>query len=195
MRPLLFAMDKEKMIMLMDLTCLVPSRSTLWKTAEDFAAAGHIGTHLDTYEKIPIPLEYFRSAGVCFDVKNIEEVQTTDIDMEGIPENGFVLFHTGRIEEYPYGSPGYGKEHPQLSHELIDELLKRHIRFIGVDCPGIRHHEEHTPADRLCEKNGVYVIENLQNLGGLPREGFTVYTMWLDDPDLTGLRCRVIVEI
>lgn len=180
--------------MLIDLTTFVSMNSPLLEKAKDFAATGHIGTHLDTYEKTPIPLDYFRSAGVAFDVRGKEEVQTEDIDLNQIPEQSFVLFRTGRIEEHPYGSPGYGKDHPQLSHELIAALLEKHIRFIGVDCQGIRRHEEHTPADRLCERNGVYVIENLKNLGELPQQGFTVYAMWLDDPDLTGLRCRIIAE-
>ena len=181
--------------MLIDLTTIVPMNSSLPEKAKDFAATGHIGTHLDTYEKTPIPLEYFRSSGVVFDVRGIEEVQVSDIDLDRIPAQSFVLFRTGRIEEYPYGTPNYGKDHPQLSHELIEALLEKCIRFIGVDCQGIRRHEEHTPADRLCEKNGIYVIENLQNLGELTEQDFTVYTMWLDDPDLTGLRCRVIAEI
>lgn len=179
--------------MLIDLTYSVPSDSPLWEEAKDFAATGHIGTHLDTYEKTAIPLEYFRSVGVLFDVRNIDEVQVRDVDLDRVPEKSFVLFRTGRIEEHPYGTPGYGKDHPQLSHELIDALIEKKIRFIGVDCQGIRRHEEHTPADIHCEKNGVYIIENLRNLGEISGN-FTVYTMWLDDPKLTGLRCRVIAE-
>ena len=181
--------------MLIDLTTNVPMNSPLLEKAKDFAATGHIGTHLDTYEKTPIPLDYFRSAGVVFDVRGKEEVQLGDINLNRIPKQSFVLFRTGRIEVHSYGSDGYGKDHPQLSHELIGKLIEKQIRFIGVDCQGIRRHEEHTPADILCEKNGVYVIENLQHLGELPEQSFTVYTMWLDDPDLTGLRCRVIAEI
>ncbi|MBR5329547.1 MAG: cyclase family protein [Firmicutes bacterium] len=180
--------------MLIDLTTMVPSNSPLLENAKDFAATGHIGTHLDTYEKTPIPLAYFRSPGVVFDVRGFDEVQMENIDLHRIPPQSFVLFYTGRIEEHPYGTPGYGKDHPQLSHDLINKLIEKRIRFIGVDCQGIRRHEEHTPADRFCEKNGVYVIENLQNLGQLKGD-FTVYTMWLDDPELTGLRCRVIAEL
>lgn len=181
--------------MLVDLTCLVPSNSPLWEKTKDLAAMGHIGTHLDTYEKTPIPLEYFRCCGVLFDVRGIDEVRVEDIDLEIVPARSFVLFYTGRIEDCPYGSAGYSKDHPQLSHDLIQKLIEKQIHFIGVDCQGIRRHEEHTPADRLCEKNGVYIVENLQNLGKLRGENFVVYTMWLDDPELTGLRCSVIAEI
>ena len=70
--------------MLIDLTTNVPTNSPLLEKAKDFAATGHIGTHLDTYEKTPIPLDYFRSAGVVFDVRGKEEVQLGDIDLNRI---------------------------------------------------------------------------------------------------------------
>ena len=54
-------------------------------------------------------------------------------------------------------------------------MIEKHVRFIGVDCQGIRRHEEHTPADRLCEKNGVY--------------GYMDYTgAWLNSPDYEDAR-------
>lgn len=159
-----------------------------------FAASGHIGTHLDTYRKTAIPLDYFRCRGVIFDVRERDETGIKDIDLDAVGEKDFVFFYTGRIEEHPYGSTAYGKDHPQLSHELIRALIDKKIRFIGVDCQGIRRHEEHTPADQLCEEHGIYVIENLKNLGELLDKEITVFTMWLDDPELTGLRCRVLAE-
>lgn len=73
-------------------------------------------------------------------------------------------------------------------------MAEKKIRFVGVDCPGIRQHSEHEAADRLCEQHGVYVIENLQNVQDITTQRFTVYTMWLDDAIMTGLRCRVITE-
>lgn len=77
----------------------------------------------------------------------------------------------------------------------IEKLVEKKIHFIGVDCPGIREHEEHQQADRFCERHGVYVIENLKNLADITAETFTVYTMWLDDAQMTGLRCRVLAEM
>ena len=185
--------------MLIDLTVPVEHYRSLLEEARKkenaFVATGHIGTHLDTYEKTAIPLDYFRSRGVIFDVRGIAEVAVEDVDLSLVEEKDFVLFYTGRIEECAYGTKEYGKDHPQLSHALIDALIAKKIRFIGVDCQGIRRHEEHTPADILCEKSGIYVIENLMNLNALLKKEFTVYAMWQDDPEMTGLRCRVIAEI
>lgn len=184
--------------MLFDLTTPVSQNSSLMEWAKSqgnpHIAMGHIGTHLDSYEKSSMPLDYFKSEGALFDVRRIPEITREDVDFDRIPENGFVLFRTGRMEEHPYGSKRYFDNHPQLSHDLIEALCAKAIRFIGVDCPGIRQGSEHEAADRLCERHGVYAIENLSNLDRLPQEGFTVYTMWIDDETMTGLRCRVIAE-
>lgn len=64
--------------MILDLTTmLTPDHPMIaWaKTKENpHIAMGHVGTHLDTYEKTKIPLEYFRSRGVLFQVVGIGEV-------------------------------------------------------------------------------------------------------------------------
>lgn len=184
--------------MYIDITTIVSEKSPMvqWAKKQDnpHVAMGHIGTHLDTYEKSNIPLDYFKSNGVLFDVRNILEITSQSIDIDKIPENGFVIFRTGQIERHSYGDKLYYDNHPQLSKELIALLCEKKIHFIGVDCAGIRQHSEHEEADRYCEKNGVYVIENLTHLNLIENGNFTVYTMWLDDEVMTGLKCRVIVE-
>ena len=124
-----------------------------------------------------------------------ETLEGDDVDLDAIPARAFVLFRTGRIERHAYGEPAYFHDHPQLAPELIDALLARRIRFIGIDGPGIRRHAEHEQVDRHCERHGVHVIENLCGLGDLmPGKPFTVFTFWQDDPQRTGLPCRVIAE-
>ena len=190
--------QKEDDSMYIDLTTTVPqdSQQIRWAREQDdpHIAMGHIGTHLDTYEKSRIPLEYFKSKGILFDVRGLDEVTVDDIDLALVEENDFVLFRTGCMERHGYGEPQYFEDHPQLSCELIRKLLDKRIRFIGVDCPGIRQHEGHEKADRLCEQNGVYVIENLRSLENIPSQRSCIYTMWLDDEVMTGLKCRVIAE-
>lgn len=169
----------------------------LGKGVQSHVKAGHVGTHLDTYCQTPISLEYFKSVGVLIDVTLICENREIDVDDVAhikIPQDSFVIFRTGRIERFAYGSREYFLDHPQLSGELIEWLISRKIRFIGIDCSGIRRGEEHKPADIHCEENGVYVIENLCNLDKINSGNLVVYTMWLDDPDMTGLKCRVIAE-
>lgn len=187
--------------MIIDLTTRVERQQIeqwLNKQENRHIATGHIGTHLDTYCKTDIPLEYFRCKGILIDVSDFCETRAVtleDLEDVNIEANSFVLFRTARIERYNYGSIEYFFDHPQLSHELIEWLTKQRIRFIGIDCAGIRRGTEHAPADILCEQHGVYVIENLCNLQQLKTKDFTVYTMWLDDPEMTGLKCRVIADM
>lgn len=184
--------------MYLDLTTNVSQDSPVmqWAKAQKnpYVAMGHVGTHLDTYEKSNIPLEYFKSEGILFDVRGIEEVTLQDVSLDEIRTGDFVLFRTGSMEKYGYGAAEYMENHPQLSHELIEKLVEIKIRFIGVDCPGIRQNKEHEAADRFCERNGIYVIENLKSISEVSAKRFMVYTMWLDDEVMTGLRCKVIVE-
>ncbi|MDY4788118.1 MAG: cyclase family protein [Bacilli bacterium] len=184
--------------MYLDLTINVSQKSPLiqWAKSQEnpYIAMGHIGTHLDTYEKSNIPIDYFKSIGVIFDVRNIDEVSCKDINLNDVPENSFVIFRTGHIEKYSYGEKEYFDNHPQLSHNLISMLCQKKIRFIGIDCAGIRQHQDHEKADRFCEKHGVYVIENLCNLDKIVKNNFLIYTMWLNEEELTGLKCRVIVD-
>ena len=185
--------------MFINLTTHVAPDSPLiqWANSQDnrHVAMGHVGTHLDTYEKSALPMDYFKSTGILFDVRGIQEVSLSDITLADIPKNGFVLFRTGQMEAHSYGAPAYFQNHPHLSDALIEHLLAQKIRFIGLDCAGIRPHAQHEPADRLCEKNGTYVIENLSHLHELPAAPLTIYTTWQDDDTMTGLKCSVIAEL
>lgn len=183
---------------MLDITTNVSPNSPLiqWAKSQDnkHIAMGHIGTHIDVYEKTNIPLDYFKCNGILFNVENKSEVCINDINLSLIKENDFVIFKTGQIEKYNYGDKQYFDNHPQLSNKLINALIDKKIRFIGIDCAGIRNHKEHEEADRKCEKNNIYVIENLSNLSSIKNLPFNVYTMWLNDEEMTGLRCRVLIE-
>ena len=181
---------------ILDLTTNIDSNSPIlqWAKSQDnpHIAMGHVGTHLDQYEKTNIPLEYFESRGILFDVRGIKEIGLEHIDITKVKEKDFVLFRTGQIEKYAYGEQMYF-QHPELSWKVIEALIAQKVRFIGIDSAGIRMNQEHEQADRLCEKNGIYVIENLKNLEQIQGK-IQLYTMWLDDPEMTGLRCRVIAK-
>lgn len=186
--------------MIIDLTTSVREdliKPWLDKQENKHIAMGHVGTHLDTYNKSNIPLEFFKRNGVLIDVSDFcedREVSLNDIKNININAGDFVLFKTNRINKV-YGTYEYFQKHPELSHEVIEYLIKKEISFIGIDCSGIRRDSEHTPADILCEENNIYVIENLSNLDKINSDNFTIYTMWLEDKTATGLKCRVICEI
>ena len=56
------------------------------------------------------------------EIKNVEEIT--------IPKEAFVIFHTGRIDKREYGTFEYFNYHPQLSHNLIEDLIKKEQDYL-----------------------------------------------------------------
>ena len=163
---------------------------------EALVKLGHRGTHLDRLLKSVIPLNYFKSRGLCFDVRRTEVpglVAVSDIDLDLIRPGDFVMFRSGVMEKFAYGSREYMNAPFELDWKLIEALLELKIHFIGLDARGIRLNEEHREADTRCEKAGVFVIENLCNLEKLPDGPFEVYAAWFDLGG-SGLPVRVVAE-
>jgi kynurenine formamidase len=167
--------------------------------AEKMASFGHLGTHFDVMNK-EFPLTYVRREGIVFDVSGVRDrdIDVEDVDASKIEEGMFVACHTGFVESVEYGSRKYFTEHPQLSNELIDELLARKVAIIGVDFAGIRRGEEHTPKDQYCADSGVFIVENLCNLQRLlnnrRHNTFIANTYPIKFSGMTGLPCRVVAE-
>ena len=128
--------------MMIDITALI-SEDMLKKAEKNLnlVTYGHLGTHFDVMNK-KFPLEFIQRNGIVFDISNVKD---RDIDINDIDLN-------------------LVKKDPQLSYELIEELLKKQISIIGIDFSGIRNGNEHIPADQKCADNGAFVIENLCNL-------------------------------
>lgn len=159
---------------------------------------GHLGTHFDVMNK-EFPLDYTERKGIVFDVSNIKgrDIEMTDINMDDITSNMFVCFYTGFIEEESYGTKAYFTKHPQLSNELLEGLLQKNISMIGVDFAGVRRGKEHTPMDQHCADHGVFIIENLCNLGEIlnHQNVFSAHVYPMNYADMTGLPCRVVADI
>lgn len=164
------------------------------------ALTGHLGTHFDVMNKT-FPLEYTELEGIVFDIKDNGQGETMpdDIDLSLVKPGMFVAFHSGFIEQEGYGGAGYFKEHPQLSMEVIHQLIEKKISIIGIDFAGVRCGKEHTPTDQLCADHGVFIIENLYNLGkilnGKPYATFHAHTYPMNFSNMTGLPCRVVADV
>lgn len=161
-------------------------------------SAGHIGTHIDVYNKSEVPENYIKSRGVIVDCSKYgldKEIGMESIQDKVINNDDFIIFKTNIGKKYPYGSDIYIKSHHQLSLELIDYLIAKKVHFIGIDCAGIRRGKEHFEADIKCENNNVYVIENLE-LSQLIHydQEINVYTVWINNPLATGLATRVLID-
>jgi kynurenine formamidase len=144
-------------------------------------------------------LEYCERKGIIFEVSHVKnrDIEVSDLDMECIIENSFVLIRTGMIDRVAYGSREYFKEHPQLSQELIKALVSKHVSLIGIDMAGVRRGIEHAAADQFCADHGTYIIENLVNMKKVYsnlNKPFIVHTYPLNLSGYTGIPCRVIVE-
>jgi len=167
---------------------------------EKKALTGHLGTHFDAMGR-EFPLEYLKRTAVVFDVSGVQErdIGIEDIDLAQVQERMFVMFYTGFIEDAGYGTERYFREHPQLSDALVDALLGKRISMIGVDFAGVRRGKEHTPKDRYCAEKGVFIVENLCNLGealrGEAQARATAYTLPVHYAGMTGLPCRVVLEV
>jgi kynurenine formamidase len=165
---------------------------------ESLLRLGHKGTHLDRILRTAVPLEYFKSRAVSFDVSDFSQkrpVEADDLPLEHLRADDFVLIHTGAMKRHGYGSREYLDDFFELSWNALDLLIERRVRFIGIDARGIRQNAEHREADARCEKSGVYVIENINDAERLPMlSPFTMYTMCFDMGG-TGIPCRVIAEV
>lgn len=164
---------------------------------EKKALVGHLGTHFDVMNK-EFPLDYTERKGIVFDVSCVQErdIEVRDIDISQVEKGMFVAFYTGFIEKIGYGTKEYFSNHPQLSNQLIKELLKRNISIIGVDFAGVRRGKEHTPMDQHCANQGVFIVENLCHLESVleNKNAFIVHTYPMNYANMTGLPCRVIAE-
>lgn len=169
-----------------------------YSARQDALLAGHLGTHFDVMDKV-FPLDYLSRKAVIFDVSGVSgrDIGLADIDIDKVQKNMFVAFYSAQSERYAYGRPQYREDHPQLSYELIDALLDRKISLIGIDFPGIRRHEQHTPADQYCADRGVFIIENLCDLKKIVEAGgeCIINTYPLNHLGLSGLPCRVVAQL
>lgn len=167
---------------------------------EKMVSFGHLGTHFDVMNK-EFPLEFTKRKGIVFDASKVfnRDIEISDINISLVHQDMFIVFYTSFIEKYEYGSKPYFTAHPQLSNELIDQLLDRNISIIGVDFAGIRRGAEHTPKDQYCADRGVFIVENLCNLGKVLNNqnsmNFTANIYPINFAGMTGLPCRVTAEI
>lgn len=191
--------NKGGVFMFCDLTLKITPK--LIKDAngnEKKSLMGHMGTHFDVMDK-EFPLEYLHLPAIIFDVSQYKEIGIEHVDLNQVEEGMFVAFSTHFIEKVGYGNKEYFSNHPQLSNELIEELIKRKVAIIGIDCAGIRRGKEHTPIDQHCANHNVFVIENLCHLQDvMNNQSFMkcmINTYPVNYSDMTGLPCRVVAEV
>lgn len=166
---------------------------------QDLNKAGHIGTHFDVMDK-KFSIDNAITKGRVFDISglNHEKVMPEDIDLNSVQPHEFIMFYTGILKKYGYGTKEYFSTYIELSDELVEALIEKNINFIGVDMAGAKKPADHPRVDQYCADHGIFIIENLNHLDLLLKETngnpFTAYTFPVNMEGFTGLPCRIIAE-
>ena len=177
----------------------------------------HVGTHIDAPLHFlagspgvdKIPLEAFGGAAMVVDVREVVQEQIAvqcerialELDVLGGADGAgtdlgnidFVLFHTG-WDEY-WGTERYYHHWPHLSGELVGFLCASGLKGVGLDTPSLDDFGGQEAHD-LCASAGLINIENLANLGALPRTGawFQAFPLKLNGTEASPVRALAWVE-
>jgi kynurenine formamidase len=189
--------------MFIDLTLSIDiDDSVISKASKDpnsYMSRGHIGTHLDVYDgQANPPAEYCERRAFLIDASKGANADIGQEVLRGqeLHEGDFVIFYTGQLQKFVYGTKDYFKDHPQLTWDFINYLADQKLSFVGLDFAGLRRGEEHGPADAIFADHGSYVIENLDKVDQLREAAagrpFRILTGWTGFKGATGLSCRVI---
>jgi len=155
----------------------------------------HMGTHMDAPAHMlkggrrvtDISIEHFSGRGVYINATagfNIEEIKK-----ENIQEGDIVFFHTGM--DKIYFQPEYYKSYPDIPEEVVNFLVEKKIKIVGMDMAS----PDHSPflMHKILLKNNIMIIENLTNLHKLAGKQFKVYAFPLKF-ELDGSPLRVVAE-
>ncbi|AHV99069.1 cyclase family protein [Paenibacillus sabinae] len=136
----------------------------------------HTGTHIDGHMHMTdcteyineYPLDVFIGEGCLLDACGSGRIGNKPEYEQAVSEGQIVLVHTGHGARF--GEPDYYTDHPVLTLEFAEMLIRSKVKMIGVDTPSV----EQYPFDihRLLFRHKIPIIENLANLHllrGLPR--------------------------
>ncbi|MFN2340555.1 MAG: cyclase family protein [Halanaerobium sp.] len=159
----------------------------------------HTGTHLDLPAHM---LEDVKNAAdisladICGRAKIIyagkkEEIKVEPEYQKMIEKNDIVIIYTGMDKEY--GNQEYYNQHPVISTEMADLLIKREVKLLGFDMPS----PDYSPFkihQKLFE-NDIFILENLCNLEKLL--GFKSFKLFVFPLKVRAeaAPCRVAAEI
>ncbi|GAA0730314.1 cyclase family protein [Clostridium malenominatum] len=169
----------------------IPQEILKWGDSQPEHQRQHIGTHIDCYNLSNIELPSEINVKVI-DVRKLDIIDVTILENIKIKENSFVIFRTGYLEQYGYGSEEYfnSKASPYLTNELIDKLLDLNTKLIGIDLSGIQHGKNHVAIDKYVENRKCYVVENICNLDKVPSD-FKANLKWFQLKDATAIKVEI----
>ena len=136
-----------------------------------FSTSMHVGTHIDAPLHMcknkkfisEYSIDKFIGNAVLLDVRGEKVIEIKDEYYRDIKENDIVLLFTGW--DSFYGKEEYYNNHPIVSEELAELLIKKKIKMLGMDMPSPDNHE-YNIHKKLFE-NEIFILENLTNLNKL----------------------------
>lgn len=135
-----------------------------------FSSDMHVGTHIDAPLHMcnnkyisEYSVEKFIGNAVLLDVRGKKVIDIEDEYYRDIKENDIVLLFTGW--DSFYGKEEYYTDHPVISSEFAEFLIKKKIKMIGIDMPS----PDRAPFDvhKKFFENDIFILENLTNLNKL----------------------------
>lgn len=136
-----------------------------------FSGNMHLGTHIDGPMHISgsenyistYPIDRFVGNVALLDVRGEKIIEVKDEYYKIIKENDIVLLFTGW--DNFYGKIEYYNNHPVISEEFAEFLVRKKIKILGIDMPS-PDMEPHDMHKKLFE-NDIFILENLTNLKDL----------------------------
>lgn len=163
-----------------------------------------VGTYIDSpyhrYSKgrdiSEIKLEELILPGVVIDSRGKSSFES--VDLEIIPKNTNLM---GNAVLFNFGWDKYwGKEqyysYPYISEELIEFLIKKEVKLVGVDTINIDNYNNNKrPAHTQLLKNEILIVENLKNLNCLYGKNFRFFAVPIKGKKVTSMPIRAFAEI
>jgi kynurenine formamidase len=154
----------------------------------------HTATHIDLVSSDRrITPERMIGKGKLIDVTGVGSgpIQLDDIENKAAIHKGDFAFFRTDWSQYS-GTDRYYK-HPELSFEVVQWLASMGVNAVGIDALGLGQDRRHGEFDRFLARSDVFVIENLANLGQVPKNEFRVYCFPLSIEGIDAIPARVLV--
>lgn len=130
----------------------------------------HVGTHIDgpghltDSKKLLSDYQVYRFVGRGFLVDARNKPISKDLLTNMPEEDGLiVLILTG--SDKSFGTKEYFTEHPVISADFAEELVKRKVKMVGIDF--FSPDKYPFPVHQILFKDDILIVENLTNLESL----------------------------
>ena len=168
----------------------------------------HTGTHMDPPAHLfssglsldKMPVESFIGSALVIDCKGLKEGDSVPLERvlaygDKAKDAEFLLFNFG-WDKY-WGTQKYYGEYPILSDQVVDYIIAKNKKGVGLDVIGIDPIKDQnlTIHKKLFNNNSIVVIENLTKLDLVGKELFTLFALPLRYENADGSPIRAVAVI